>query len=209
MCSKFRNGLISALSLIALHAYAEQREHDAHVHGIGALNVAIDGELVALEFVSPAVNIVGFEHAPSNEQQQQTVDAAMEMLHEGDKMFMFPDEAGCRLETADVHTSMETDHDDEEHEEEHGHEEEHEEEHGHENESSHDQEHGDDEEHEEEHSEFHVEYTFQCEQSGALTNMDVKLFEHFPSIEELTTQIISSTSQQGASLTKDNNVVKF
>ncbi len=198
MYSKFKSCVVCVLSLIALNTYAEQREHDAHVHGIGALNVAIDGDQVMLEFESPAVNIVGFEHTPSNEQQQQAVDTAMEMLREGGKMFVFTDKSGCRLETAEVHTTIETDHDDA-----------HEGEHNHENESAHDQEHADHEEHEAEHSEFHVEYTFRCEQSDALTSMDVKLFEHFPSLEELTTQIISNTSQQGASLTKENSAVTF
>lgn len=42
----------------------------AHVHGIGELNVAIDGEALLVELISPAMDLVGFEHAPRTEAQR-------------------------------------------------------------------------------------------------------------------------------------------
>jgi Protein of unknown function (DUF2796) len=49
---------------IALADEAEHREHGPHVHGVAQLNVALDGNVLWIELNSPAMNIVGFEHAP-------------------------------------------------------------------------------------------------------------------------------------------------
>ena len=83
---------------------AETRHYDAHVHGIGKLNVALDGNNLIIELTSPAANIVGFEHAPENEQQSHEVHDAIELLKEGEMLFVFTTKAQCTLHEAHVET---------------------------------------------------------------------------------------------------------
>lgn len=48
-------------------ASAEQHEHrqlESHEHGVGLLNVAQENKTLGIEFISPAMNIVGFEYSP-------------------------------------------------------------------------------------------------------------------------------------------------
>jgi Protein of unknown function (DUF2796) len=54
---------------MALADEAERREHGAHEHGVAELNLALDGKELWIEFSSPAVNLVGFEHTPGNAEQ--------------------------------------------------------------------------------------------------------------------------------------------
>ena len=47
----------------------EHHHHDAHVHGVAHLNVALEGNDLYIELTSPAANIVGFEHDPRTQNQ--------------------------------------------------------------------------------------------------------------------------------------------
>ena len=183
----------------------EKRQHDAHVHGIAGLNLALEGEEVHVELDSPAANIVGFEHAPSSEADHAALDKAVATLKNGDRLFKFNSEAGCRMEKAEITSALlDDEHDDHGHEtkEAHEHDEHKHEKHGHE-------EHGHDkhEEHAGEvHSDIDAEYHFECEQPGKLT---VELFEAFSGMEEINVQYVIESKQGAAELTPANHVVKF
>lgn len=60
-----------ALLPLAIAHAADEHDHDhehehgslgAHEHGVGRLNAVLDGQALELEFDSPAMNLVGFEH---------------------------------------------------------------------------------------------------------------------------------------------------
>ena len=177
----------------------EHRQHDAHVHGIAALNLALEGEEVHIELDSPAANIVGFEHAPSSEADHAAFDKAVAALKNGDQLFRFNNEAGCRMEKAMVTSPfLKEEHDDQpnKHSEDHGHEKKGE--HGHE-------EH----EGEETHSDIEAVYHFECDQPGKLTQLTVELFESFPATEELNVQYVIESKQGAKELTAKDHVVKF
>ncbi len=177
----------------------EHREHGAHVHGIAALNLALEGEEVHIELDSPAANIVGFEHAPSSEADHAALDKAVAALKDGNRLFRFNADAGCRMEKAMVTSALlEEEHDDhpEKHSDDHGHEEKGE--HGHE-------EH----EGEETHSDIEAAYHFECTSPGKLTRLTVELFEAFPGMEELKVQYVIEAKQGAAELTASNHVVSF
>lgn len=93
------------LSLIILlffgRASAESGEelfedHHAHEHGVAALNVAVEGNRVSIDFDSPAVNVVGFEHAPRLEAERSAAGKAEALLRDPNRLFEFPAEAACR-----------------------------------------------------------------------------------------------------------------
>ncbi len=183
----------------------ERRQHDAHVHGSAALNVALDGQELHIELDSPAANIVGFEHAPSSEADHAALDEAVATLKDGERLFTFNEDAGCELETANVASELL----DEEHE---GHMDEKSGEHAHEKHAHEEKKGHDHEEHEDEgevHSDIEAAYHFECDAPGKLTQLTVELFEAFPGTEKLNVQYVIESKQGGAELTAADHVVKF
>ena len=188
----------------------ESRQHGSHVHGIAALNLALEGQEVHIELDSPAANIVGFEHAPSSEDDHAALDKAVATLKDGDRLFKFNDDAGCRMETAKVASEL-LDEEHQAHTEEKTGEDAHEEKEGHEHE-----EHAGDDAHEgehagegETHSDIEATYHFECNAPGKLTQLTVELFEAFPGMEELKVQYVIESKQGAAELTPTDHVVKF
>ncbi len=178
----------------------EKRQHDAHVHGIAALNLALEGQEVHVELDSPAANIVGFEHAPSSEADHAALDKAVATLKDGDRLFKFNADAGCQMEKVNVASQLL----DEEHE---GHADEKPGEHPHEEKQGHDHEQHEDED--EAHSEIEAAYHFECDEPGKLTQLTVELFEAFPGTEELKVQYVIESKQGAAELTAASHVLKF
>jgi hypothetical protein len=87
-----------AFSLIALVAAMpataeESRQLDAHEHGVGTLNIAIEGTNVAMEFHAPGADIVGFEYAAESDTD-------------------LPDAASCSVVDAQAELEGEDEHDD-------------------------------------------------------------------------------------------------
>ncbi len=202
--------MLPPLLLVASVAYAdekhehghdqEHRQHGAHVHGIAALNLALEGREVHIELDSPAANIVGFEHAPSSEADHAALDKAVATLKDGDRLFRFNDDSGCRMERANVTTALlEEEHD--EHAEGHSGDHDHQEKDGHDHEV---QEHDG-----ETHSDIEAAYHFECDQPGKLTQLSVELFEVFPGTEKLRVQYVIESKQGAAELTATDHVVKF
>ncbi len=178
----------------------EKRQHDAHVHGIAALNLALEGQEVHIEFDSPAANLVGFEHAPSSEADHAALDKAVATLKDGDRLFRFNAEARCRMEKADVTSALL----DEEHDE---HADKHSSDHDQEKKDGHDHEKHEDEE--EAHSDIEAAYHFECDEPGKLTQLTVELFEAFPGTEKLKVQYVIESKQGAAELTAASHVLKF
>ena len=198
--------LASVLLFLAASCLAadrdEHRQHASHVHGIGHLNVAVDGKVVYIELASPAANIVGFEHLPSSETERHTVLKATETLEDGNSLFVFSAQAQCALTSAMISSPLL----DPEHEDGHHHSEAHEETHkdgGHHSEGDHEA-HG-----ENNHSEFSAEYQFSCAHPEKLKSLETKLFSAFPELEKLEAQILTTTGQTGAALTAKNNRLKL
>lgn len=88
---------------LALTATADEIEsHDAHEHGVASLNVGIDAGIVEIEFDSPAVNVVGFEHAPRTDAERAAASKAEHTLQNAGRLFVFDSDAECRVTSAKV-----------------------------------------------------------------------------------------------------------
>jgi hypothetical protein len=70
--------------------------HEAHVHGVGKLNVALDGQTLSLHLDSPLINLLGFEHAASSAPDRQAAQKMGVQLHAADKVFVTTPAAQCR-----------------------------------------------------------------------------------------------------------------
>lgn len=206
----------ATIGWLSIEAQAEEHHHHgAHVHGIAHLNVALEGKNLYMEFVSPAANIVGFEHAPKNQAQREAVEAARETLKNAEAVFTLPPAAGARLVEASVVSEAEHN---AHHDTEHGHEDEHHHasEHGHEGDDHHEKEvgkghahHAEDDHAGEAHSDFRAEYRFVCQSPAKLTAIDVRLFEKFPGIEKIEVQLLTDTKQTALELTARKSKIRL
>lgn len=182
-------------------AGSTQRDLGAHEHGHGVLEVVADGDELVIALRIPAVNAVGFEHAPSTEQQHRRVEETIARFRLGERLFVTTRAAGCRLEDAHVELAGIS----EEHDEDHG-DEEHEkgghEEHAHGS-------HASDEHAEEGHSELLAEYHFRCADAGRLEAIEVRVFDALDDVEELHARVVNGTFQGAAELTGGNTRLKL
>ncbi len=48
-----------------------------HVHGVGTLQLVLEENSLSVELRLPAINVVGFEHAPNDAQQKAAVQNAV------------------------------------------------------------------------------------------------------------------------------------
>ena len=150
------------LALVAAPALAEEtRQLDAHEHGVGELNIALDGSTVVMELHAPGADIVGFEYEAESAEDRAAIDAAIATLSRPLDLFVLPAAAECSVTEASV--ELETEHDDEHAE----------------GEAHDDHDHDDDHADEAGHTGFHAEYALNCGNPSALTDITFAYFETF------------------------------
>lgn len=187
------------LALFATPALAQEiRQLDSHEHGVGELNIAVEGNTVAMEFHAPGADIVGFEYAAESADERSTIDAAVATLARPLALFVLPSAAECSVVQASAeHASEDThdEHDDHDGDHAEGHDE-HEEEHA--------DGHADDHADEAGHTEFHAEYTLTCGNPEALSDITFAYFDTFENAREIEVQIISASGAQAFEVERDD-----
>ncbi|WP_392891807.1 DUF2796 domain-containing protein [Pseudomonas migulae] len=186
------------LPLAVAHA-AEEHDHEhgslgAHEHGVGRLNAALDGQTLELELESPAMNLVGFEHAATTDADKAKVAAARAQLEKPLALFNLPKAADCVVASQELESPLfgdkpaADDHDDDDH----------------------DEDAKDGHEHHHDHSEIHAHYQFTCAAPGALKTLDLaNIFNSFPATQKIQVQLISPSGQQGVEVTAKAASLKF
>lgn len=211
--------LALAAFCVSQTVFAFEVEHDAHEHGSANLNVILEGEDLVVNFRSPAMNIVGFEHAAKNKKDQKKVKAALDKLQNTSRLLELPDAAECKVEKIKVLASVpmvhekgshKGDHHDE-HDEHKGHHDKHD---HHDEHKGHHDKHAHHDEHKDHadgsaHSEFELEYRFHCHEPENLTGLNVGYFKAFPSLSEIEAQVITSKKQALSRLDSDNTKLEL
>ncbi|WP_460121760.1 DUF2796 domain-containing protein [Pseudomonas sp. H3_G09] len=187
------------LPLAAAHAVDEHdhdRDHEhgslaAHEHGVGRLNAALDGQTLELELESPAMNLVGFEHAATSDADKAKVAAARAQLEKPLALFSLPAAAGCKVVSQELESPLFGDKPDaDDHDE--------------------DEADKDGHEHHHDHSEIHAHYQLNCATPGALNTLNLaNIFKTFPATQKIQVQLISATGQQGTEVTAKSAALKF
>lgn len=176
---------------LALHAH-EPHEHAhgshnaaAHQHGVGTLDIVIEGQQLLLELSTPAGDLLGFEHAPRNQAQRDQLDTLMSTLRQPEKLFTLPAAAQCGLDSAELHSPLFalSEHSGDDAHAEHG--------------------------HEHDHADITAQYSYSCATPTRLEHLDVSLFDLFPGSEKLILQAITPQGQQGGELTPADRRVRF
>jgi hypothetical protein len=179
------------LPLAVAHA-ADEHDHDheqgslgAHEHGVGRLNAALDGQTLELELDSPAMNLVGFEHAATTDADKAKVAAVRAQLEKPVALFSLAKAAGCVVASQELESPLFGDKpeaDDEDAKDEHHH----------------------------DHSEIHAHYQFTCATPGALKTLDLaNIFNAFPATQKIQVQLIGPSGQQGVEVTAKAASLKF
>lgn len=156
------------------HDHDEHASLDAHEHGAARLNVVLDGQALELELESPAMNLVGFEHAAESAADKAKVAAARSQLQDPQALFGLAAGA-CSLSETELESALFED-------------------------DEHDEHHTD--EADSEHSEIHAHYQLDCKKPGELKQLNLsELFKRFPATEKIQVQLIGPSGQQGLELT--------
>ncbi|KAA0952305.1 DUF2796 domain-containing protein [Pseudomonas sp. ANT_H12B] len=177
-----------ALLPLAIAHAADEHDHEhgslsAHEHGVGRLNAALDGQTLELELESPAMNLVGFEHAATTDSDKAKVATVRAQLEKPLVLFNLPKAAGCVVATQELESPLFGDKPD-----------------------------ADDagDEHHHDHSEIHAHYQLSCSAPGALKNLDLaNIFNTFPATQKIQVQLISPSGQQGVEVTAKAAALKF
>ncbi|ELA9193749.1 DUF2796 domain-containing protein [Vibrio parahaemolyticus] len=206
MPSKQVLAIVIGLSLSTVATAEEYRQHSAHVHGHVEFNIAQDGSDLLLEITAPGADVVGFEHAPENAEQEKTLQHAIATLEDSNALFAINPQAQCEIEEVHVEHSLGGQYEEHEHHDHEGHDHDEHAHHDHDK-HEHDGHEGHDHSEHSDHGEFTVQYRFHCAQVGELSHIQTDWFNQFPSTESVNVNLFTDTTQSATSLTKSNTQI--
>jgi hypothetical protein len=178
--------LALALSSTALYAA------EPHVHGAGTLQLVLEGGSLNAELRLPAMDVVGFEHAPREPKHKDAVKKAVAMLKDSRQVLALPDDARCTAAPGAVESELlegerhAADHKHDQHDQ---------------HEAGHDHADG------EAHADFEVVYRFDCRRPEALKQIKVLLFQQLPKLERLDVEMATPAGQRGQRLVPGQDVI--
>ena len=178
---------IALLPLAVAHA-DDDHDHEhaslgAHEHGVGSLDVALDGQTLELDLDGPAMNLVGFEHIATTDADKAKVAAAQAQLSNPLVLFSLPKAADCSVEAQDLQSPLF---------------------------EAAPEEAAGVAKGEHHHSDIEAHYAFTCSKPEALKTLDLsKFFKTFPGTHKIKVQLIGSSGQQGVEATPQAPTVKF
>jgi len=151
-------------------------ELGAHVHGLASLQIAVDANTLTLDFSGPLDNLLGFEHVPRNAQQQAAVKNMTGKFNQADQFFIPSANAQCTLQSVKLdslvlETKAVQEKKSQQHEEERG------------------------------HADIDGEFVYACKQIDKLHELDVKLFDAFPNLQQIKVEVATQKKQSSATLT--------
>ncbi len=162
-----------------------------------------------MEITAPGADVVGFEHAPENEEQTNVLNKALETLNHADTLFTLASAANCHIEQAFVKHTLRGEHDEHDHAE-HDHHDDHEG-HDHDEHDHHDSHEGHDHDEHEHHDDhqghdhdghgsFTAQYTFHCDDISKLNSIDTHWFTQFPATKEIDVNLLTDKVQTALEL---------
>jgi hypothetical protein len=175
-----------ACSVIADEAHRHEQAHpqlNVHEHGSATLNWVLENQHLQLLLDSPAVNVLGFEHAPQDRLEKQTLENVIETLNQPDKVVVIRG-GDCQFKSAVIMNLFEDDSETEHH-------------YGHKHQVDH------------EHSDLNVEYTFTCYKPSKIKSINVRLFNTFSGFEKIESQWITDTTQGAMTLLPNSHFIKL
>lgn len=159
---------------------------DAHEHGLSELTVAMEGETLEIQLISPAMNVVGFEHRAGTPEQIKTVENAKLQLRKHEALFLFSQSHCEHVRTSIDMSSLVGNHNHEHKKHEHN-----------------------DHTQNDSHSDIIANYQYRCDKKSTPTSITVNLFNSFPGIYKIHAMWVKSARQGAAMLTSNNRIIEF
>lgn len=184
--------ILLALPASALLAQTE-RQHDVHVHGLSQVQLALDGNALELELHAPGVDIVGFEHAPGDDESRGAIESALGILHDPVRWLAFEPADACTITESQAHThgyDAPDGQDEHEHDDHHRHAHEAHADHGADDHAHHESGGG--------HGEFHAHVRGRCDRQPRAVHL--RLGQHFPGIQALRVDLLTDERQDRVEL---------
>lgn len=191
--------LSTLLQLTAGGNVAVAQGLDSHVHGEAELNVALVDQQLQIEFISPAMNLLGFERAPTTDEETESLNTVITELLTGGAWLLGDALSSCAASTLSFEGPQY---------DEAAHEHEHDDDHEHEEHDDHEHEGGHDGEGSEAHADFHVQYLYDCPSEPG-REFRLTVFDNYSGIEQVTVQWIAGRQQGFAELTSTNPVLSL
>jgi hypothetical protein len=170
-------------------AAAEKRRHEAHVHGVAEINIAVEGTKATVEFRAPAESVMGFEHEAKSESDKKKRDAALEQLRaKGSQMVVFDPKLGCKssdMKTAIVEAKGDS------------------------AKAQAGKDAHEDQKKSGEHREVHGTFSVACDKPLAGSRVKFGVSKVFRDIQEIKVQLVGDSGQFGATIKKDKGDVKL
>ena len=165
-----------------------------HQHGVGELVFVTEGQKVEIEIKIPGGDVLGFEHAPESKEDSLKISNAQSYLEKAGTWLLFPKGASCKQLKSNVKYEEEAQ---QRHAGNHHH-------HG---------DHHHHEEHEEKtvagHFEFKGVFNFSCKSPNKLKNIQLGLFDRFPSLAKINYTAVGKRQTQGSLNKKQNAITDF
>ena len=181
------SGILLGLTAMPLQKSVIAQELGSHVHGLTELNLVITNQNVQIEFISPAINLLGFERASNSPEENKLFNEVLEDLQAAE--WLLSDQLeDCQMSTPVFEAPEFGSHEMSEGHEDHEHE-------------DHEHEAGD-------HADFRVQYLFDC-RSAPPSNFTVTAFDRFVGIEEISVRWIVGRQQGVSNLTPSNATLSF
>ena len=173
------------------------QETGSHVHGLTELNIVVVNRDLQIEFVSPAINLLGFERESTSPEETELLNEVVSKLQTAEWLLGNTLDS-CQMSTPVFEAPEFGSHEMSEGHEDHEHEDHEHEDHEH---QVHEHEAGD-------HADFRVQYLFDC-QSAPRSNLTVTAFDRFAGIEEISVRWIFGRQQGVSNLTPNNATLSF
>jgi hypothetical protein len=167
---------LGVTATFAVHA-DEFEQHGAHEHGKITINAVLENQELSIELDAPAINVVGFEHAPRTDAENAAVRDAAALLKGAQGLFGFPPAARCQR-IASQFTAPHWESESEEAHEEHEHNPEH-----------------------EHHADYEARFTYRCEGAQQLTWFEPWLLDKLRNVHEARINLITPSGQRSQVVT--------
>jgi Protein of unknown function (DUF2796) len=182
-------GFLFSVVSSGIGAAAQQRHHDAHVHGTAEINIAVEGAKATVEFRAPAESVMGFEHEAKSDIDKKKRDAALEQLRtKRDQMILFDPKLGCKssamnttiVEQKEDHTKAQSGKGGQKDQKKSG-----------------------------EHREVHGIFSVACDKALAGSPVRFGVSKIFRDIQEIKVQVLGDSGQSGATIKRDKGDIKL
>lgn len=202
----------------------DKKSYGSHIHGLSELMVAIDGSRLEIQFHSPAMNVIGFEHRAQTVQEKKRLAQLQKQLDRPEALFAIGTDKAltatassshsypCRINKIKVDTDNLTPNDSPVHSSghDHDHKKHTQDNHDHDSIDEQDDHHGHNHKSQSvNHSEISAHYVFNCPEDTAITSIRANVFEAFNGINRLYSVWVSGDQQGFEELNAKNNTLKF